>query len=486
MSKRDCARLHAVYFQNNALCRKRQELHVVELIVSIFVVSIAVLIYRRSGNVFSLPFFWVAYFLFQYLGLLQLRSISGGISYEYAALAFGVFYLGLLAADFLILYRSRTAKSKEEDRQIHQKSDERTSKLNRKPKGTRIKLLFPSLPLQVGLFVSLIGATFVSFIFFAQNGIPVFSSFPAMAWVKSTSGIINRIMTVFGPGCYASLGLVAWAINRETGSRAAKGLMYLGLGLAILSDALLATKAAAIMVFIWFNIMLFYLNKKREFRKSLLPLIIVVVPVSFAIVAVRLMSSQGYWQSGGIYQTFYNRVTTVSAEPVDFVFKYLDRFGPVHTEGIRSQVKRIEEQLTGQRRTPILSEYVYDLMNDQRTTVTGLSAALTIYGTGYVAWGMAGMLLYSFLQGLGIGWIHRYLLRAKTMNFISLLLWGAVIGYVLAVSVSGSYLVGLESIAFVTIPPLALLLPFCGFFTLPMARRYRTSVGRKVSSIPQA
>lgn len=443
------------------------------IIVSIFVVAVSVLIYRWSGNIFSLPFYWVAFFLFQYLGFLQIRSMYGGISYAYAALAFGIFYLGLLAADFLILYRADSGKSKSESSQSRQAPKKATSGMERHPQGTRIRLLFPSLPLEVGLFASLIGATLVSFIFFAQNGIPIFSSFPAMAWVQSTSGVINRLMTVFGPGCYASLGLVAWAVHRESGSRAAKGLMYLGLGLAMLSDALLATKAAAIMIFIWFNIVLFYMNKRREFRKSILPLIIVVVPMSFAIVAVRLMSSQGYWKDESIYQAFYNRVTTEAAQPADFIFKYMNRFGPMHSEVMRLQIKRIKEQLEQQTKTPILSEFVFDLMQGLPTKDTGLSAALTLYATGYVAWGIAGMMLYSFLQGLVFGWVHRYLLRLKKMNLLSLLIWSAVIGYLMAVTVSGSVLVGLETIVLSVVPPVALLLPFCLFFLLPVARRYR-------------
>ena len=255
-----------------------------EIIVSIFVAAIAVLIYRRYRSVFSLPFFWTAFFLCQYMGFLQIRAEYGGISYAYAAIAFGMFYAGLLAADFLVFYRSGR-KNRSEGRETSRSYQESNSKPGKHSQGTRIKLLFPVLPLNIGLFAAVLGATFVSFVFFAENGIPIFSSFPAMAWVQSTSGVVNRLITVFGPGCYASLGLVAWAVHRQSGSRAAMAMMYLALGLAILAQALLATKAAAILIFIWFNIMLFYLNKKREIRKSLLPLIIIVVPISAAIVA---------------------------------------------------------------------------------------------------------------------------------------------------------------------------------------------------------
>lgn len=453
-----------------------------EIIVSILVAAIIVLIYRRYRSVFSLPFFWVAYFVFQYLGFLQIRAERGGISYAYAAAAFGMYYVGLLAADAPSFIRNLFKSKRRGDHPIVRNSQERVSKPGLQLKKTRIKLLFPVLPLNIGLFVSLLGATLVTFIFFAQNGIPIFSSFPAMAWVQSTSGIINRIMTIFGPGCYASLGLVAWAVHRESGSRPAKAMMYLGLGLAILSDALLATKAAAILIFIWFNILLFYLNKKREFYKTLLPLIVVVVPVSAAIVAVRLMSSQGYWQSTSLYRTYYNRITTEQAEPADFIFKYLNRFGPLYGGGLHREVERIKDQITGRTRTSIPSEFVFDLMTDQSTNTTGLSAALTLYGTGYLEWGLLGMLFYSFLQGLGFGWVHRYLLRQETMNIIMLLFWAAILNYLLAVSGSGTIIVSFESVFMNTIPPLVLLLPFGFFFLLPMARRYNASVGRRVST----
>ncbi len=458
----------------------------IEAAVSIFVAAIGVLIYRRYRSVFCLPFFWTAYFLFQYLGFLQIRATRGGISYAYAAAAFGVFYLGLVAADFRLALHSSSGKNKAGDSPANHDSQQATPKRRKQSQATKIRLLFPVLPLNVGLFVSLLAATFVSIVFFNQRGIPILSSFPALAWVQSTSGVVNRLMTVFGPGCYASLGLVAWAIHRESGSRWAKAMMYQGLGLAIVSEALLASKAAAILIFIWFNILLFYLNKKREFRKSLLPLIIVVVPISFVIVAVRLMSIQGNWQAQDVVQTYYDRVTTEQAQPADFIFKYMDRFGPMQGGAIHREMERVKDQLTGRHKTPIPSEFVFDLMNRQSADITGLSAALTLYGTGYLEWGLAGMLLYSLLQGLIFGWVHRYLLRQETMNLIMLIFWGGILNYLMAVSGSGTILVSFEYVFLNAVPPLVLLLPFCGFFLFPLARRYRASEGRKVSSLPQA
>jgi len=458
---------------------------VIEIAVSVFVLAIVVLIVRRYRNVFCLPFFWAAFFLCQYLGFLRIRALHGGNSYAYAAAAFGMFYVGLLAADFLVFYRSGT-KGKKEDRQVDHRHRESNTKPGKHLRGTRIRLLFPVLPLNIGLFVALLGATFVSFVFFAQNGVPILSSFPALAWVQSTSGAINRLMTVFGPGCYASLGLVAWAVHRESKSRAAWAMMYLGLGLAILGQALLATKAAAILIFIWFNIMLYYMNKTREWRKSLLPLLIVVIPVSAGVVATRLMSIQGGWQAQEIYMTYYDRLTTGTAAPADFIFKYMNRFGPMHGGALHREVERIKDQLAGQHKTPVLSEVVYSLMADESTNNTGLSAGLMLYGTGYAEWGLAGLLLYSFIQGLGFGWIHRYLLRQETMNLIMLLFWGAILSYVMAVSGTGTILVGLEYVFLNAVPPLVLLLPFCFFFLLPVARKYAPSVGTRLSKIPQA
>lgn len=459
-----------------------------EIIVTIFVAAIVVLIYWRYRNIFCIPFFWAAVFGFVYLGLLQLHYELGGSSYIYGAAGFGMFFFGLLAADFLLLYRSRTAKAKNNRQDSNRDNTEpdSNSKPQEQPKPTRIRLLFPVLPLMVGLFVSLIAATFITIIFFANEGIPIFSSFPAMAWVQSTSGVVNRLMTVFGPGCYASLGLVAWAVHRETGSRAAKVLMYLGLGLAILGQMLLATKGAALLIFVWFNILLYYMNKKREFRKSLLPLIVIVVPITFAIVAVRMMSSQGFFQVREIYEGLYYRLTTEAAQPLDFILKYMNRFGPMHGGAFHMEVDRVMAQLTGRTKMPILSEFVFDLINRLPLTTTGLSCSLTLEGTGYAEWGMAGLLLYSFVQGLVFGWIHRYLLRKETMSVVTLILWGAILNYVLAASGSGTILVSAETVFLDFIPPLVLLLPFCLFFLLPMARRYSSPVGRRISRVPQA
>lgn len=458
-----------------------------ELIVTLFVALIVVAIYCRSGNLFSLPFYWAAVFVCIYAGLLILRAEIGGSSYLYAALGFGMFFLGLLTVDTFYFFLKRHDTRKARSRQPHSNNQSIRPSLRpvQQPKRTRIGLLFPLLPLNIGLFVSLLGATFITAIFFANQGIPILSSFPALAWIQATSGIINRLMTVFGPGCFASLGLIAWAVHRETGSLAAKVLMYVGLGLAIFAQSLLASKAAAIMIFIWFNIVLFYLNKKREMRKSVLPFLIVVIPMSAAIVAVRSMSTSGYLQSGTISHTFASRVTTVAAEPLDFIFKYADRFGATRGEGIHRELARMEDQLTGGHKTPLLTEYVFDLLNGMPTYKTGLSSAITLEGTGYIEWGLEGLILYSFIQGLFFGWLHRYLLHQEKISLISVVFWASIMGYAMNASVSGNILIPLESSFLTAIPPVVFILLFGAFFLVPMARRYESHGGRKVSRVPQ-
>jgi oligosaccharide repeat unit polymerase len=453
-----------------------------EIVVSILVAAIIVLIVWRYKTVFSLPFFWAAIFAFIYLGLLQIHAQSGGSSYLYAAEGFGMYFLGLLVVDFLFLFRPGTKRLKNQKGISKRNSQEPSSQPAKQPRPTRIRLLFPALPLNVGLFVSLSAATFMTIIFFADKGFPILASNPALAWVQSTSGVVNRLMTIFGPGCYAILGLMAWAIHRETGSRMAKGMMYLGLGLAIIAQGLLATKSAALMVFVWFNILLFYMNKKREFWKTILPLIIIVVPVSAAIVAVRMVSTQGYWETAGIFETYYERLTTVAAEPLDFVFKYSNRFGPVRERGFILEAKRIREQLTGAPKTPILSEYVYNLMEGFPPGSIDLTVTLTLQGTGYVEWGMTGLLLYSFLQGLGFGLVHRLLFRQESMNLISLVLWSAIVSYGITISMTGIVLVGIEGLLLAALPPLTLLLPVSVFMLLPIARRYRLTAGERIPS----
>ena len=456
-----------------------------EFAVSLGVAAIIGLIVWRYKTVFCLPFFWAALFACIYLGLLQIRAQSGGSSYLYAAEGFGMFFLGLLAADILFSLRSVAGRLTNRGRHVHRASPVAQPKPSKEPKPTRIKLLFPPLPLSIGLFVSLSAATIITIIFFGQQGFPILSSNPALAWVQSTSGIVNRLMSVFGPGCYAVLGLMAWAVHRETGSRTAKWMTYLGLGLSIVTDGLLGTKSAAIMVFVWFNLLLFYMNKRRELWKTILPLIIIVVPASAAIVAVRMMSTQGYWQAESIYETYFDRLTTVAAEPLDFTFKYMNRFGAIHEQGFIMEARRIREQLTGAQKTPVLSEYVYNLMQGSPPGSVDLSATLTIEGTGYVEWGMLGLLLYSFLQGLGFGLVHRYLYSRETMNIISLVVWGGILSYGIQLSSTGIFLVGLEGILLQIIPPLALLLPFGALFLLPMARRYRSAGGGRISRLPQ-
>jgi hypothetical protein len=114
-----------------------------------------------------------------------------------------------------------------------------------------------------------------------------------------------------------------------------------------------------------------------------------------------------------------------------------------------------------------------------------LSVTLTPQGVGYVEWGMAGLLLYSFLQGLGFGLFHRHLFHQETMNLVSLVLWGGILSYGIQVSSTGTILVGLEGILLAAVPPLALLIPFGALFLLPMARRYRSSAGRRIPRLPQ-
>jgi len=397
-----------------------------------------------------------------------------------------MYFLGLLVSELFFFYRPGRKRSRNRNRNKDHNSQGPASTPSKQPRPTRINLLFPALPLSVALFVSLSVATFVTIIFFAVQGFPILASNPALAWVQSTSGIINRLMTVFGPGCYAVLGLMAWAIHRETGSRAARAMMYLGLGLSVIANGLLATKSAAIMVFVWFNILLFYMNKKRELWRTILPLLIIVVPISAGIVAARMMSTQGYWETAGIFETYYKRLTTIAAEPLDFTFQYMNRFGPIHSRGFIMEAKRIREQLTGAPKTPVLSEYVYNLMEGLPPGEVNLSVTLTPQGTGYIEWGILGLLLYSFLQGVGFGLVHWYLFRQERMNIVSLVVWSGAISYGIQLSSTGIILVGIEGVMLQIIPPLLLLLPFGAFFLLPMARRYRSAGGRRMARFPQA
>ncbi|HEX5413931.1 MAG TPA: O-antigen polymerase [Terriglobia bacterium] len=453
-----------------------------QIAVSLVVAAIIATILWRYKTVFCLPFFWAALFAFIFVGLLQLHAQFGGSSYLYAATGFGMYFLGLLAADFIFFHRPGF---KRRHRQASDNSGDTNSKPAKPPQPTRIRLLFPALPLSIGLFVSLLAATFVTIIFFANQGFPILSSNPALAWVQSTSGVVNRLMTIFGPGCYAVLGVMAWAVYRETDSPMAKGMMYLGLGLAIVAQGLLATKSAAILVYVWFNILLFYMNKQRNLWKTLLPLIVIVVPVSAAIVAVRMVSSFGYWQAQGIYDTYVDRLTTIAADPLDFTFKYMERFGgPMHGRALHLEMKRISEQFTGAPKTPVITEFVYNLMEGLPPDSVDLSVTLTPEGTGYIEWGMAGLLIYSFLQGLGFGLVHRHLYRQESMNLVSLVVWSGIVSYGIQLSSTGIILVGLEGVALTVLPPLLLLLPFCIFFLLPMARRYRNTASRTISKFP--
>jgi hypothetical protein len=163
----------------------------------------------------------------------------------------------------------------------------------------------------------------------------------------------------------------------------------------------------------------------------------------------------------------------------------MNRFGPIHEQGFIMEARRIREQLTGAPKTPVLSEYVYNMMEGSPPGSVDLSVTLTPQGTGYIEWGMAGLLLYSFLQGLGFGLIHRYLYHQETMNLVSLVVWGGILSYGIQLSSTGIFLVGLEGILLQVVPPLVLLIPFGAFFLLPMARRYRSAAGGKISRLPQ-
>ncbi len=97
-----------------------------------------------------------------------------------------------------------------------------------------------------------------------------------------------------------------------------------------------------------------------------------------------------------------------------------------------------------------------------------LSVTLTPQGIGLIEWGMAGLLLYSFLQGLGFGLVHRYLYHQETLNLVSLVLWGGIVSYCIQLSSTGILLVGLEGIVLAvgpssgTAPPFLRLLPVAG------------------------
>src|SRR5690242_10681724 len=133
------------------------ELSLLEIPVSIFVAVVIVAIYRRYRTLFCLPFFWAAVFALLYLGMLQIRAEDGGSSFYSAAAAFGLFYVGLIGFDLIPFFRRMLNKTeaKPGNKPPDQGSPGNGSRARRKPAGTRIDLIFPVLPLNIALFLSL-------------------------------------------------------------------------------------------------------------------------------------------------------------------------------------------------------------------------------------------------------------------------------------------------------------------------------------------
>ena len=104
-----------------------------ELAVSVGVFAIIALIVWRYKTVFCLPFFWAALFAFIYMGLLQIHAQSGGSSYMYAAEGFGMYFLGLVVAEFLFFYRPGGRRFRRQHRHSRGKSEDPNSKPAQQP-----------------------------------------------------------------------------------------------------------------------------------------------------------------------------------------------------------------------------------------------------------------------------------------------------------------------------------------------------------------
>lgn len=414
------------------------------ILSSTILVGSGVVIYRRCGGIFSLPFVCYAHLICLYLGAVGFFLHQGSSTYWHVAFAGSAFALGIFLGGNNPLKKSTKEKKANviPDIGLHPKIFQYT-----------LAVITP-----ISLFIALVAVQ--------QAGIPLLAKAIPEQMVKQTSGPIRRLLLALGSDNLLFLSL-GWYVLYRVRHRSLHVIICVFCLLAgLFFTSLLGSKAAALTVMLMFLFGFFYFIRRTP-KPGVLALIGAVT-----LVTTYIVTSYHYLPIPGMNPLvfFYERLTRIAVSPLDFLLRsWIPHFGHAGLWPFHAEVERIIANVTGSSKPVLFNEYIWDLRNGfSPYAVTGLAESLFLYGTGTACFGVAGGLLLVSSFGFMSQKLNRYLLSAKKINF---LVFAAAMYLIyelfMEAWVAGTPLIALQSFVILVIPKYVLFGAIYLLFALP-------------------
>lgn len=414
-------------------------------LTAIALMILGVIIFRRSGGIFALPFVCFAYLACLYLGALSQYLENGSNTYLHMVLAGGALALGIYLA-----------------------GDNPLKKSSKKPQPQ----VEPEVGLHPKIFLYTLGvitplSVLVSLQTVVTVGIPLLSNDVTRQMIAMSSGPLHRLLQTLGSDNLLFLCVGWFVLYRLKRKRVylVPCIFCLLAGLFFMS--LFGSKASGLSVMIWLVFSIFYFTRRTP-KASVL-----ILMGSLALATTYIVTAYHYIPVPGMnpLAAFYERLTKGAVDAANYLLQvWIPRYGHAGFGPFHAEINRIFADVTRRPKSVLFNEYIWNLQNGagQYSTHTGFSDSLFLYGTGVASFGVWFGVLLVGLFGFAAQKLNRYLLLTKKIDFLTFV--GAM--YLMYALFMETWIAGMPIIAFQYfaigfIPKCILFLAVYAFLALP-------------------
>ena len=389
--------------------------------------------YRWGGGAFSVSFLVMLYMGFLYLGALHFYFKEGHYTFIFVFVMVCFYLLGMLIASKAIPFKRNFHPN--EPLKLHS------------PLHTSV--------LKISLSIVFILALVVAFYRVKVFGIPLLAQTWYTIGIRSTTGIVNRLMYNVGVVSLVIIALITYALYK---SEREKFFLFMSLMSFICYEGfeiLQGGKSAAIMPLVLIGMTIFYANRKTP-KKFM---------IAFGVIVLVLILFIGVFWAGipslyRIVELYYERLTNRAILHLDYL---LYNWAPDHHyqfgRTIILEVKRIIAQVTSTPKEPLFNEIIGNLKQGYPTNlVTGLSPEISIFGMGFANFGIVGAILTAVIFGFVVQWLNLWLLSRGAADVFSFIVCVYFMFKLLGLARGGNILISFEKFLFEVTPVFTFIL----------------------------
>ena len=412
---------------------------------TMFLLALAVLVYRRSGGIATLPFVCFGYLILLYIGSLDFYLRQGSNTWLHLLACGAAFTAGI----WLVPEKpSFVDEKKKVDRLLSLKL------------GVHPQILCYTLAILSALGIA------ISVVLLSNGEIPLFQTAVASAMIKLTKGPVGHLLTSLG---YDNLSFCAlgWYVLFTIRRRKIDAVLCITcLLLTIVFATLVGTKVAGFYALIWITMGVSYIYRRKIKLRTFTLMALFAIPISLWATSYYIR-----WEVGvSPTEALWDRATTIAVEPLNFIITvWAPRYGYLHGQSFLTEISRIIANATGAPQPVLLDEYIWGFLNTGKPDIsTGLGSSLALYGTGYANFGTVGAMVLVALFGVVCQYLNTHLLSGRSRHF----LWYAVDLYlvyqlILTCWIAGMPIIALQTFLLTVVPKIVLFILIYKFLCLP-------------------